>query len=608
MRYLFNAKNKNSGEIANLQNERAKFHSPYNQMKKAKKCKTYAFLAAFLSIFCVFSLFSGTASAKTVKAAEAHNTFKSLKYFELDKPLSVFKKDGAYYIIDNERAVIYKNDVYDAIDLITLGIENAKSAQKCGSFLLILADNGLFALNLSDFSAKSITQNALSFSVCEKMNDDSTVFAVFHKTGDKKISLYKVKNKSTFSFDVIEKGYIEMNGDAKALALLPDYSFYYAKENTIEKLSSNILQKIVENVKAEQMQYSEQKLYFKASDGNVYCVNKNETKANVALSSSDLPADWKGFFVEGDYAYVCDYLNDKIIEYEISSKKQTGFEISFTKINLPQNFTITEAPSPLKTITISADQELYAIDLNESLSSGYFCYKGYHNQETSRDYLIVSEIESKYYLISGDCLALIEKTSNQTVRSPEKAILAKSAYLACDASALKYPVHDALANYSDDSCAKNFEAFSVKQNEQVQITDAVKFGDYEYALVIKDGKKGYIPAALLTESIYVAPEKTEFFTAKIYHKTTELFSDDKLTQKIGELNAYSSVSVYGETDSAYYVKTENGTKGYVAKSCVQDPSYYTIRTSIILIIAGISFLTTALFLENKYLYSHKKRK
>ncbi len=573
-----------------------------NSFIKILACLACVFCAA-TSLFC---LKTSTKNDISVAFADnAHTTVKSLEYFELEKPISIFKSDDKYYIIESDLAVIYHDDAYDTVDLAALGVKNAKSAQKCGNHLLILADNGLFALNLSTFSAKAITQNVVCFSVCEKTSNGKTVFAIC-KNGENRPALYQVTDKNNFIYSALEQEYTPMNGNATAIALFSDLSFYYATDGAlyqnIPPKTSVTADKNSGNV--EFAQCADQKLYFK-SNGSIYSIENSENKT-VVLSSSVLPSGWQGFFVSGDYAYICDYENDKIIEYSLASKTASGFEISFTKIVLPDNFAISQPSSP-SAVTINSASELYAVDLKKSLKNRYFCYEGSYVQKNKRDYLIIGDVGGKYYLIAGDCFALIEKNKNYTTHSLASTTLPEKAYLTSDAAALKFPAHDALSHY-DNPPLDEFTSFSLKKDDCVQIISALRFGDYVYALVSLNGQKGYVPASFLTESIYVPAEKTQFYSAKIYHKTAELFADENLTVKLGEIDKYSPVSVYTETANAFYVKDKNGNAGYVQKDCVQNPAYYTVRTSIILIIVGISFLITALYFEKRFLYSRKKIK
>lgn len=561
---------------------------------------------ALCAVFCVALSPIFAPKGKTVNtasAASAHATVKSLEYFELKNPISVFESDNKFYILQSDLAVIYHNDVYDTVDLAALGVKSATTAQKCKNFLLILDENGvLYALNLSTYSIKKITDNVCSFSVCESTNDSLTVFAVCKK-GEQKLALYKVTDGNNFLYSLLDKKYTPMSGQTDAFALLPDYSFYYHWNGQLLKNTPPDTSKTVDDSagSVEQVQYADGKLYYKSKNA-IYSVESSVK--TTEFSATALPGESKGFFVSDGKAYVCDYKNDKVIGYDLASKTATGFEISFTKISLPEGFAISEAGA-LNAVTVNDGEELYAIDLEKSLENRYFSYVGYFEQETSREYLIVGEVNGSYYLVAGDCLALVDKKTHPA-HAVTTVISSEKAFLTCNANVLKYPAHDAfLGSDSAGNAVDLFISFSVSEGEQVQVNSTLTFGNYDYALIVKDGKSGYVPCSFLTKSIYSATEKVNFYTAKIYHKTADFYSDAALTQKSGELDAYLEIMIYGEDGNAYYFKDKNGNEGYVAKGCVQNPSYYTVRTSVILIIAGLSFLITALFLEKRYLYSKK---
>lgn len=566
------------------------------------------FLALFAVFFvCFAAVFAAPNKAiNTASAAGAHSTVKNLEYFELEKPLSVFKSENKFYILQSDLAVIYRDDVYDTVDLAALGVNNAKSAQKCKNFLLILNEDGvLFGLNLSTYSVKKIAESVCSFSVCEQTDDGLTVFAVCKK-GEQKLNLFRVTDGNNFLYTALDKKYTPMSGQTEAFALLPDYSFYYHWNGQLLKNTPPNTSKTVDDSagNVEQVLYAGGKLYYKSNNA-VYSISESDAKT-TEFSATALPSSSKGFFVSDDELYVCDYKNDRVIGYGLASKTTTGFEISFTKISLPEGFAINEAGA-LNAVTINDGEELYSIDLKKSFENRYFCYVGYFVQETSREYLVISEINDAYYLIAGERLALVDKKTH-TPHAISTSSVGKKAFLTCSANALKYPSHDAFL--SSDSAAEAeqyFESFLLNEGDEVLINSTLRFGEYEYALVVKNGKSGYVPASFLTESVYSPQEKITFYTADTYHKAADFYSDAALTKKTGELAAYSKIKIYGESGGAYRFKDENGNEGYIAKSCVQNPSYYTVRTSVILIIAGLSFLITALFLENRYLYSGKKQ-
>lgn len=609
-----NRDNRNNSEIERNNNENdciknGKPNKTYNDFSVLSKRRT-RFLA-LCAVFCVgfitlvAPLYGKSATAKKASAAGAHATVKSLEYFELKNPLSVFKSENKFYILQSDLAVIYRDDVYDTVDLAALGVKNAKSAQKCKNFLLILDEDGaLYGLNLSTYSVKKITEGVCSFSVCESMNDGLTVFAV-SKQGEQKLTLYRVTDGTNFLYSQLDKEYTPMSGQTEAFALLPDYSFYYAWSGQLLKNTPPNTSKTVDRAagNVEQALYAGGKLYYKSKNA-IYSVSESDVKA-TEFASTALPGESKGFFVSDGNAYICDYKNDRVIGYDLASKTATGFEISFTKIFLPEGFAVSEAGA-LNAVTVNDGEELYAIDLKKSLENRYFSYVGYFSQETAREYLVISEINGAYYLIAGDCLALIDKKTHSP-HAVKTSAVSKTAFLTSNASVLKYPAHDAfLSSDSAANAAQSFISFYVNEGDKVQVNSTLTFGDYGYSLIVKDGKSGYVPSSFLTESLYSAPEKVSFYTAEIYHKTADFYQDEQLANKKGELAAYAKIMIYGEKNGAYYFKDQNGNEGYVAKSCVQNPSYYTLRTSVILIIAGLSFLATALFLENRYLYSKKK--
>lgn len=588
--------------------------SPFAGLKKiinsfSFKAKGKTKTAVFAAIFIVFAFFTPLTNPQTLKsgqtayAAEQSSRVKNLEYFELDKPIAVVKSGNTYYIAQSDLIVIYHNDTYDKIDLTssTPNVGAVKDIVKCGTRLLILSDNGLFAMNLTTFEIKSLFSSVAAISVCETTSDNSCVFAV-HYSGERKIKLYKVTDQNNFVYSPLDKEYILMLGETQAIALCPDYSFYYVYANEIYKHTETATNKATTTATAaNQLQYSGGNLYYKCQS-KVYSLSP---RAEVADLSSFL-SEPRGFTVSGGMLYACDYNKNKVVEYDLQKRAVTGFEISFTKIYLPSDFSINYL-SDLSTVTVNANADLYAVDLKASIDNGFFCYVENHKQKTKREYLIVTEVEGGYYLIAGDCFALVDKSKGYTPKNLAQTAINKTVYTYSAAEGLKSPVADALVMFS--GATDVFKTFSALKHEKLTALSKLNFGDYEYYLVQNEnGVKGYMPTCVLTESIYVPDKKAEFYSADTYHKTTSVYSDEALTDKTGELAPYSQVMIYGESGNVYEVRTESGLNGYISKDCVQKPSYYRVRTSIILIISALSFMITALFLEKKYLYSKKELK
>ena len=584
-------------------NDGALFSGCYKKIK-SKRLFYLNLIALALVVFALPTLFSGIIgndkAKKSVFAAETR--VKNLEYFELDKPLAVQKSGSSYYIAQSDLIVIYHNETYDKIDLKTSPqkIENVTDVKKCGTRLLILAADGLFAMNLTTFEIKKLFSDVAAFSVCESTNDNACAFITLSKSGN--VSLYKVTDATNFVYSSLDKNYISPN-NPQGIALCPDYSFYYycKSDGYIYKNDADKTSRVAKpSAAATDLQYFGGSLYYKSAN-KVYAGSNQVASADL----SSFLSDPRGFAVSGNMLYACDYAKNKVVEYNLETREVTGFEISFTKIYIPENFSI-DFSSSLTAVTVKANSDLYAIDLQSSIESGFFCYTESYKQQNEREYLIVCEVEGGYYLVAGDCLALIDKNKGYVKNTLSQATFDRAFYAVSNADALKLPVHDALILSSDS--AKPFKTFSVAKNEKLTVITKFGFGEYDYCLVSNDkGQRGYMPYTLLTESVYVPEQKAEFYSANAYHKTVDVYSDETLNTKIGEIEPYSQIMIYSEGQNSYSIKTQSGLKGYVAKNCVQNPSYYCVRTSIILIVAGLSFLITALFLENKYLYSKKNK-
>lgn len=587
-------------------NDRAPF-SGYDKKinKRLFKASLIAIVFALFALPSVFWSKLGDFGVKTAKNAYAAETrVKNLEYFELDKPIAVQKSGNSFYIAQSDLIVIYHDETYDKIDLKTSSpkIENVTDIKKCGTRLLILADDGLFAMNLTTFEIKKLFSDVSAVSVCENANDNACAFITLGKSGN--VSLYKVTDATNFVYSSLDKNYISPNAP-QGIALCPDYSFYYYCENDgyiykngADKTSRGVTRP---SGAATNLQYSGGTLYYKSAN-KVYSVSQRFEIADVADLSSFL-ANPRGFALSGNLLYACDYDNDKVVEYDVTTHAVTGFEISFTKIYLPSDFSVNFS-SEITTVTIKANSDLYSVDLHASIKNGFFSYVESYKQPAEREYLIVCEVEGGYYLVAGDCFALIDKNKGYSRKTLSQSASSANAYAVSAADALKLPVHDALIASPESISA--FKTFAALKNQKLTVLSEFAFGDYEYALVQNEnGQKGYLPSTLLTPTVYVPEQKTEFYSANAYHKKVEVYSDETLSTKIGEIEPYSQIMIYGEGQNSYSIKTKSGLKGYIAKNCVQNPSYYCVRTSIILIVAGISFLITALFLENKYLYAKK---
>lgn len=554
-----------------------------------KKFTALTILFTVALLVCLpFASAPKTANAETITGAK-------LEYFELNDPKCVWRDGEIVYIAEKELIVIYHNDTYKKVPLEGFSVE---SIAKCGNHLLILSSFCLYSLNLATFECALLDYP-------DNTNVDFTNIASFAVNGnhfavsnnDRRILIFEVTDSENFLFNLKYSDELAVDCSYQ-LALTEDLSIYYFSP-TQKALY------FLDNEAGMQGKYTQIQLdnvdcfafdstfYYKTNDV-IYSLGKSlkNDKPVQVVDLTKLGITNSGdFFIKGDKILICNTDGDAVLEYCVSDAKLTGFEVSFTKISLPEGFEIEFNQNP-QFITVTAGTKLYDIHLKNSFTNGYFVFNGYHSQQKTNDYLVVSEVSNAYYLIAGDVVALVlkEDFTPQTIPQTTKNSVG---YLTSNATL-----------YLQPRLTKEFASFEVAKFDQVQVLYSITLSGVEYSLVSVNNSKAFIPSSFLVPSLKVLPTYHDFETATTINKSITVYTDKDLTTAKENLPARTQVIVLEKQGDIY--KISYGEEiGYISASNLAKRGATTNKIVMVVIILAFSLLVTALFFEKKYLFIKK---
>lgn len=564
---------------------------------------------------------------KNVKAEEFSE--KKLQYFKLEKPVDVFREDQTVYIAQKDLIVIYYDDTYRTVKPSTayyddLGEQkefDISSMAKCGNALLFLSDGELYSLELSSFkiSKTPLITNVSAFSV---KND-----ILIASLEDKQIVFYEYQSSNVFS-DFEPDSEMTVNGsEAPSSLALADISttadgkrtatYYFGSENMLSLVKNHNILNVSRQTPTTALEYADGKLYVRAEtadDDVIYlCESDNALTPVISLNENGLSGA-RGFFVSNGKMLVCDTERDRIVEYDLTSKSFTDFEISFTKIDLPENFEITKSEQPTY-ITVANDSPLYNVNLTKSAKNGYFVFGGSYkasatSSETS-EYLVCATVGSDYYLILGKCMALVLKDDYAPTDVVATDGAQEELVFANDCNVYKLPYKTAEksldGDYDSESDALFFKAFGAKKGTQATVLRRLTLRDTEFAYVTCEEGSGYLPYSCLMKKPAEAAERKSFTTATTAKKATTVYSDKQLTDAVAELGSYSEVLVYSTEDGVCYISYGDDNYGYVKQTSIVKKGDYVKRVVAVVALLALSICITAIFFEKKYLYSKNKK-
>ena len=554
-----------------------------------KKFTALTILFTVALLVCLpFASAPKTANAETITGAK-------LEYFELNDPKCVWRDGEIVYIAEKELIVIYHNDTYKKVPLEGFSVE---SIAKCGNHLLILSSSCLYSLNLATFECALLDypDNAnVDFTNIASFAVNGNHFAV--SNNDRRILIFEVTDSENFLFNLKYSDELAVDCSYQ-LALTEDLSIYYFSP-TQKALY------FLDNEAGMQGKYTQIQLdnvdcfafdctfYYKTNDV-IYSLGKSlkNDKPVQVVDLTKLGITNSGdFFIKGDKILICNTEGDAVLEYCVSDAKLTGFEVSFTKISLPEGFEIEFNQNP-QFITVTAGTKLYDIHLKNSFTNGYFVFNGYHSQQKTNDYLVVSEVSNAYYLIAGDVVALVLKDdfTPQTIPQTTKNSVG---YLTSNATL-----------YLQPRLTKEFASFKVAKFDQVQVLYSITLSGVEYSLVSVNNSQAFIPSSFLVPSLKVLPDYHDFETATTINKSITVYTDKDLTTAKESLPARTQVIVLEKQGDIY--KISYGEKvGYISASNLAKRGATTNKIVMVVIILAFSLLVTALFFEKKYLFIKK---
>lgn len=536
---------------------------------------------------------------------------KKLQYFKLEKPVSVVRDQTNFYIAQKDLLAVYHtdesaNEVYDKIELDGFNITHIEKWQ---NYLLVLSNGKLYAVNLIKSESDNQTytlietpffENVNTFSVCgEKFivccNIDGETYVTYCNPSDTQIFEQEKQKK--------------LLGTTNALALVSDDTLYYHYQNKLYatdiKNWQGPLPDMPEHPDILQMQYCN-KLYFKTNT-KLYAYSATSNTCEKLLNLTDCGLIGSGeFFVFNDKVLICDTANDKVIEFDLESKLKTDFEISFTKIPLPASFNYGLTLTP-EIIVITGGTKLYSIDLKKSEQLKYFYFSGeFYTQKKDAEYLVICEIDSEYYLISGDCTALVLKENFTGENAPYKVLLSSPTEERTEAT-----LSNALNAFDYPILNSDYYSFELKQGDKVTVENILTVNQTSYALISytddlsQSVKNAYVPSSYLVYEQHTVLEDKNFSTASTYHKQTDVFADKDLTQKIDSLDKFSDIVIYSTDNGVCHILYNGDKTGYIEQSTIAKKGDYTKRAVAVILLLFASLTITAIYFERKYLYNKK---
>ena len=557
-----------------------------------KKLLIFACLA-----ICIFlGALTNGANLKTVNAETL--TGAKLQYFELNNPLCVARDGEVVYIAEEQLLVIYCDDTYHKIDLAPYGDFKVKQIAKCGDFLLTLYGNTLFALNLSDYSFSPVSypaDSAISFDNIDCFAVNNNHFAILNN--ERNIFVFELNDGEELSFDLIFMP-DQASDRSDCLALTDELNVFYHSKNQSA---------IFHIIKESGMQGSfkaftlsevdcfayDNEFFFKSANV-IYKLGSslNSSTPEVVVDLTCLNIINSGdFFISNGKILICDTQNDRIVEYDINQGGLTQFEISFTKIDFPEDFEISFNDKP-EYLAISAGVKLYDIDLLKSQTLGYFSFNGYHTQKNDGEYLVVAQI-ADYYVITGEVTALV-LTQDFEPELIKQATVDKIAYLTTDAKA-----------YLQPRLTKEFASFELKRFSAVEVLTTLTLSNVEYSLIKQGENVGYIPSSFLVSALNKLPEYNSFETANVANKTVNLYEDEACTILLTSIPANTQVLITNKGEKAYKVICGEHS-GYLLKDDIQKRGTLTNKRVAVIILLAIAVFITTLHFEKKYVFNKKK--
>lgn len=544
-------------------------------------------------IVCFISLSVFDTGTFNVKVNAETLDGSKLQYFELDKPISVWREQDKVYIAQQQLIVIYQNDTYTKIELNDFEVSSMK---KCGSFLLILSKGVLFSINIETHEVKPLEFECESAISSFAVKGNHLVIC-----SNQQAFIYKVdlQNENDFTFNAIsQNSKVELVANSSLVALDQNLNLYYhslasgqvyvwekqsGKQGPCQNLSTT----------APDCFFYADKFYYKDS-GKIYSLESDNAIPQTVcdLSALNILNDSE-FFVENGLILICDTANDRVVEYDVIQNQLTDFEISFTKITIPQNFTLKLNQTP-DYIQINAGTILYDINLKDSQNAGYFVFNGYHEQEQTQDYLVVSEISNTYYLIAGEKIALVLKSDFE--KMPINLITSNNdMFITTKVNAYLLPY---LSN--------DFISFNLEKHSVVKQLCYFEFEGVNYSLISSGEQVGYLPSSFLVKNLFSLPEFNEYKTATITNRNVKVYSDSNFTTQCDTLLAGSSVVIAQTVDGGYQIIYGNGKTGYVLTQAIRKKGEFVNRNVTAIILLSIAFAVTAVYFEIKYLYQKRK--
>lgn len=553
---------------------------------------------------------------------------KKLQYFKLEKPIDVFREEQTVYIAQKDLIVIYYDDTYRTLKPSTAYYEaygercefNISSMSKCGNALLFLSNEKLYAVELSSFSiSKTPLLNGVSaFSV----NGNRFIASVSSETV-KQIKFYKYNSSSGELFSEFFPDYaqttINGKGAPSSLALVEandenkKAAYYFGSEELYVSQNKDILH--VSDQTPTALEYADDKLYVraKAAASDIVYLLEGDYSLTPILSLNENGLNGaNGFFVLDEKMLVCDTERNRVVEFDVATKTFTDFEICFTKIDLPNDFAITHTATPMS-VSVSPEDALYNVNLSASANNGYFVFSGSYKpngKTTSSEYLVAATVGSDYYLILGDCMALVLKDDYEPTPIATHDGNGKKLVFTNDCAVYKLPYKTADKTldpgHNSENDAAFFKAFAAKRGTEATVISTLTLRGIEFTYLSCEQGKGYIPSACLTEKTEEAPARSNFKTATTARKTTYVYSDSNLSTVAAELPSYSDVLVYSTDNGVCYVSYGNGEYGYIEQGALEKRGDFAKRMVAVCILLALSVCLTAVYFENKYLFSKKK--
>ncbi len=244
-------------------------------------------------------------------------------------------------------------------------------------------------------------------------------------------------------------------------------------------------------------------------------------------------------------------------------------------------------------VTVNSGAKIFKIDLpSHTVSDEYFTYLSYEQTSTYLKFIKLYQTD-RYYLVANADGYFVVRTTDAQVDNLKFTAKNHTAFVVSDVNTYLYPIVD---DY--------FKNQPLSKNQEVTVVSTLEFNGVEYSLIYSGENQGYVASSMLKNSIATSSKPDEFRTASVGANKTSVYSDENLTNVIGELEEYSNVYIIEELDGVYKIYYNNSI-GYIKSSSVVDQGYYSKRNLIVILVLFVGIFSTSIYLLKTRVFAKK---